>query len=282
MRKLTKAAVLGATVAAAGIALFPAAANAAPSNVTASIAPGETGLVTWTTTAPVAGTTDTSFQVDINLANVVTMPAQSSVPLYINGTRVSDMTNCAPNRYAFLLTCTAPALTLAAGDVITVTPTATVNPGTAPGVYPGSAASFAYRDTSGAVVTAAKGNSSITVGEAAALAAPAVDNVSNASGSTVISGTGVAGATIQIKNPAGAVIGTTTVAADGSWSVDMGSDMSQSPEDLAVTQAMNGQTSPATMIDGAALPVINPAIAGGAGLAALLGAGAFLLRRRMA
>ncbi len=124
-------------------------------------------------------------------------------------------------------------------------------------------------------------------------AADVVDVVigSPADGSTVttatptVSGTGEPGATVTVTDGAGNTLGTATVDANGNWSVPVTSPLPEGPNTVTATQDANGETSTATSsftvaAEGPAVPLVDPLLAGGLGVAGLALAGAGFLSRR--
>ncbi|PZF57692.1 hypothetical protein DEJ23_05995 [Curtobacterium sp. MCSS17_008] len=93
----------------------------------------------------------------------------------------------------------------------------------------------------------------------------------------MVSGTGEPGAAIDVKGPSGTV--STTVKSDGTWHVTV-PGLAVGDNDLKVTQTVgdNVQTKDlvATIL---ASPVVDPMIAGGAGVAAIALLGAAMVRR---
>lgn len=109
---------------------------------------------------------------------------------------------------------------------------------------------------------------------------PTFSGVDNASGSTVVNGTGQPGATVTVKDPSGKTIGTGTVGTDGSYTVTLDKDYTGSTGDFTIVQTIAGVDSDTITVNGASMPVINPGIAAGAlGVALLAGAGVFFRRR---
>ncbi|WP_146240204.1 Ig-like domain-containing protein [Curtobacterium sp. MCSS17_008] len=104
-----------------------------------------------------------------------------------------------------------------------------------------------------------------------------VDSVDSTAKSAVVSGTGEPGAAIDVKGPSGTV--STTVKSDGTWHVTV-PGLAVGDNDLKVTQTVgdNVQTKDlvATIL---ASPVVDPMIAGGAGVAAIALLGAAMVRR---
>ncbi|RKR75782.1 Ig-like domain-containing protein [Frondihabitans australicus] len=287
MRKLTKAAVLGATVAVAGIALLPTAANAAENVVQVPIAQGQSDDLVWsfTNAATAFYNIENGGQITFNAPANTTFPAQQTVTTHYGDLSTGNaltLTSCSTGAAGKTLTCSVsvPNSNVAwpANGRFLFAPKVTVAADATPGAYTGAASTLNLTSSTTTDTFSASAALRVKV----TMAAPTFNKADNSSGSTVLSGNGTPGATINVKNAAGDIIGTTTVAADGSWSVDLGTDLSDGASALTISQSLNGETSPETTVDAADLPVINAAIAGGAGLAALLGAGAFLLRRRMA
>ncbi|MFJ4223531.1 Ig-like domain-containing protein [Microbacterium sp. NPDC089695] len=96
----------------------------------------------------------------------------------------------------------------------------------------------------------------------------------------IVNGTGVPGATVTLTDPSGTVVGTGTVAPDGTFAVPVDPNLTTSPVDLTITQNVDGLVSGPTTVSAAALPIVDPTIALGAvgvGGLAFLGV---LLRRR--
>jgi hypothetical protein len=101
----------------------------------------------------------------------------------------------------------------------------------------------------------------------------------NEDGSVDIPGTGTPGATITVKDAAGAVIATTTVNPDGTYDVKLPAAQAGT---VTVTESdMPGASWPVTIAaDLLGTPIVNPLIAGGAALALVAGLGTVVLIRR--
>ncbi|RKR75778.1 Ig-like domain-containing protein [Frondihabitans australicus] len=286
MRKLTRAAVLGATVAVAGIALLPTAANAAENVVQVPLAQGATGDLVWsfTNTGAAVNNLRDGSTIAFSAPTGTTFPGQTTVPSYFGtvGTgNAMHYTGCTVSNAGKTLTCDVNMngltnISWGTNGTFIATPKVTVAANAAPGAYTSSSATLNLTGSNGSITASAGLRVKVT------MAAPQFSSVDNSGDTTVLKGSGTPGATIAVKDASGNTIGAATVGSDGSWSVDLGADFSNGSGDLTVTQSLNGETSPEATFAGADLPVINSAIAGGAGLATLLGAGAFLLRRRMA
>lgn len=114
--------------------------------------------------------------------------------------------------------------------------------------------------------------------------APLTARVDSADASTmtaVITGTGEPGASIDLSGPWGTAH--TVVGKDGTWSTPIGGlQYGENPVD--VTQTIDGKPAGTAKVSVTleASPIVNPAIAGGAGVAALIAAALVAIRRRKA
>ncbi len=98
------------------------------------------------------------------------------------------------------------------------------------------------------------------------LVAPATPVATLAPDATTLSGTGEAGATVTVRDPAGTVIGTGPVAADGHWTVTLPTPRLEGETLTAVQSDAAGNSS-------AAAPVVAPDLTPPAGLTAAIGDG---------
>ncbi|WP_290472898.1 Ig-like domain-containing protein [Leifsonia sp. 71-9] len=102
----------------------------------------------------------------------------------------------------------------------------------------------------------------------------------------VFAGKGAPGTTVVITDKDGTTIGSAEVDADGNWSTPI-DGLPQGPNSLGITYTVPGADPISTDLgaivvvsDDESTPLMDPAIAGGAGLALLAAAGSFLLIRR--
>lgn len=136
-------------------------------------------------------------------------------------------------------------------------------------------------DAAGAkAVSVMNGSLNVAVKPAPPLFTNIGDSTGTNGGLTVIHGTGLAGATVIVTNPAGNTTSSGTVAADGTFEITLDKDYSGTVDDLTMTQAVDGVISDPTTISAADLPMINPTIAIGTGAAVFLAAASFLIRRK--
>jgi hypothetical protein len=90
---------------------------------------------------------------------------------------------------------------------------------------------------------------------------PEITGIDNSGGTTVISGTAKANAAITIQDGQGNTW-TGTADDDGHFDIDLGSDLSGTPDDLTVVQSVAGFDSDPATITAASLPIVNPWIGG--------------------
>jgi hypothetical protein len=103
-----------------------------------------------------------------------------------------------------------------------------------------------------------------------------VTSVDAGAQTATVSGTGKAGDTITISGPNGNQ--TVTVGADGNWTVTI-SGLADGDNTITITDGVDTLSITATMMPS---PIVNPIVAGGAGLAALLALGTTMITRRKA
>lgn len=290
MRKSLKASLGVAALAVVSTALFASPANAAPisqgkagqMNVDVELgstsllnlfAPGSTPTpADWVINAPTGVTfTDTTPSVSARNGATAAWTVASNVLA----------SPCAISNAGATLTCTMHGkvnnIAMPANSALRLTPNIAVSPDAPTGQQTNNATvtvTAGFSDgTRSKTFTAA---SSVTVSPAA----PVVSNIDNGSGNTVLTGTGVPGGTVTIKDDQGNVIKTVPVDGNGNWEADLGSNLSGTASDLAVTQTSNGLESDATTVSAADLPVANPMIAGGAAIAAAAALGTVVMIRR--
>jgi hypothetical protein len=283
---LKKAGLAAAALTVAGVSLLAAA----PAN---ALEAGESGTMMFSIASPqtVAGSifyaADGPKPVEWTMVapNGVSFDDQTSVRVS-RETYASNVlaTGCVVSVDRSTLTCTMRGnqggLMLPDGTTINLHPTVTVDPSVAPGVIQGGSISGDLPANYASVGFVTLPGVPVSPQLSVAPKAPVLGEIDNSSGSTVIRGEGYPGAIVEIKNPAGDVIGSGTVGADGTYEIDLGADMSGTPNDLSLEQSFGGVTSKPVTIDAANLPIIAPVIAGGAGIAAAAALGTILMVRR--
>lgn len=286
MKKIVKASFGVAALAVVGTTLLAGPANAADVPNVKTIAAGSTGTLDWTyqQTSGVSwmpfDTTTISFVAPAHttFTTQATVPTQTSndgvawsaTALTVNGCTVSDA--------GARLNCTVSGPSNMNWGNTTyrrLSPTVQVDANAPAGTY--SATTPMTVTVNGTSYNTA---ASLNVTVVAKPAAPTVSDIDNTTGTTVLSGEGVPGATVTIKDDQGNTVGTATVGADGKWSADLGSNFAGTASDLTVTQTANGLVSDPTTVSAADLPVANPAVAGGLAVAAIAAIGTVMLVRR--
>jgi hypothetical protein len=219
-----------------------------------------------------------------------TFPDQATVQLQGGGktgttwtnTALLGGSNCVTSNARTTLTCdlsgTPGSASIASGIVIDFTPLVTVDPAVPAGTVlnAGSADMHLYNQPSGGLV----GMLAATAPQPLMTAPPAPGQpIYNEDGSVDIPGTGTPGATITVKDASGTVIGTATVAADGTYDVKIPAAQGGT---VTVTESdMPGTTWPVTIAtDLLGTPIVNPLIAGGTALVVVAGLGTVVLVRR--
>jgi hypothetical protein len=282
----TTGALLLAGIVTAGAAnATPIVGADAPSVTT--IAPGAQSATPWTYKN--TGSTEnsvTSFAATFTAPAHTTFAPQTQVTTQYSSDGVTWVANalvlgnCTLSGGNTALNCTSSnpvAIGWPTGGFFRLNPVLAMN-ANAPGGQTFSSASHISFTNAGTAVTIDDGTLSVKT----PLTGPTFSSADNSSGSTVINGTGVPGAVVEIKDASGTVVGTATAASDGTFAVVLNKDYSGSADDLTMTQTVGGVVSPTTTIAAADLPIINLGIAAGAGLAALLTAAVFIMRKRRA
>ncbi|MBF4588392.1 MULTISPECIES: Ig-like domain-containing protein [unclassified Curtobacterium] len=287
MRKTLKASLSVAALAVAGTALLASPANATDMPSTTTIAAGQHANVPFTmqndgaTIPGMVGAGSITFNAPAN----TTFGAQAGVTTQYSSDRgttwvgnAAVIGNCTVGGAGKTLTCTQTTnSSWPAGGQFRFLPVVTVDAGAQAGTYSANSTySFEVANGGGPRTETASLNVRVIVKPAA----PTVSNIDNGSGNTVLSGDGVPGATVTIKDDQGNTVGTATVGASGKWTADLGSNLSGTASDLTITQTANGLDSDPTTVSAANLPIANPAVAGGLGLAAAAALGAVVLVRR--
>jgi hypothetical protein len=190
--------------------------------------------------------------------------------------------NCVTSNARTTLTCdlsgTPGNASIAPAIIIGFTPLVTVDSAVPAGTVlnAGSADMRMYNQPSGGAV----GMLAATAPQPLMTAPPAPGQpIYNEDGSVDIPGHGTPGATITVKDASGTVIGTATVAADGTYDVKLPTAQGGT---VTVTESdLPGTTWPVTIAsDLLGTPIVNPLIAGGAALALVAGLGTVILIRR--
>jgi hypothetical protein len=290
MRKSTKAAYGIAALAVVGVSLFAAVPANAASNAPVAQAPvtgapgaridvrsfiynyagtAATGTATFTLKAPSHSTFESNQVWQTNVIGSVTQPSSFIVA---NG--------CSVNAAKTQMTCSAANMTI---------------PAASGGYYSGAflsapviidataAPDTTYSDgqlTLAGTGTITSGSAPLAIKTTAKPTAPTVTNVDNTGGVTKLSGVAAPNSVVTVKDASGKVIGTVTAGSDGKYTVSLDKNYANGGGDLTVTTTKDGYTSDSTAVKIADAPIVDPAIAGGAGIAALAALGAAVVIRR--
>ncbi len=222
--------------------------------------PATTVPVTIDATAPAAPTPDVAATSDTGTSNTDKLTSDTTPTINGTGAAGDTITLYAPNGTTVLGTAT-----VAANGTWAITPTTALPDGT-------TALSVKATDPQGN--TSAPGTVSVTIDTTAPTAPTAMLDSGSDTGNLgdsktsdttpTLSGTGVPGDTITLKNAAGNVIATATVAGDGSWSATPTTALPEGLNTLSVTATdPAGNTSlptalPVTIDTTVAAPVIAP------------------------
>jgi hypothetical protein len=270
-KSLTTAAVV-AGLSVAGLVLVASPANAASNPTT--IEQGATGTL-WTD-VNVPNTAWDHGRVRINApAGTTFVTGQTSIQGYYNTGRADYVTatGCTYTGGNTQITCDFPGATSGnANSTLTWASQITAAKNATPGTISADAHVWMPYNVTGGF----SGESVVKIKPSA----PVVSKIDNSTGTTKLSGTAAPGATVTVKDAAGNLLGTAVADDQGDYVIDLGKDLAGSSSDLSVTQTAGGIASDATPVKAADLPIVNPAIAGGAAIAALAAVGATVMVRR--
>jgi hypothetical protein len=303
--------LIGAAAAAAVLGILATAAPAMAASdtfvsfpIVSTVAPGTTGgmgfafrnsgvdaALNSTTAAGIANPSTVTF----TAPNNSTFPAQTTVPSKVStdggatyGVSGLQLTACVVSNAGVTLTCalTSPGTTTVGwppNAIRMFIPQVAVSSSVAAGaVLTGGSASMNWYDISPQRLGGTPGYSTGSSAQSLLTAPPGPGQpIYNEDGSVDIPGFGTPGATITVKDASGTVIGTATVAADGTYDVKLPAAQGGT---VTVTESdLPGTSWPVTIAtDLLGTPIVNPLIAGGAALALAAGLGTLLVRRRKA